>query len=263
MTLYAASSDGTIAVFNFEPDEMEGIAPHSVQEQYLSKFNFVPPELPDGYSHNVAPTTIQVQTASIPNTFDSQMNGSGEQVNVLVANTKKKRANLTTRSSVPSAGGPPPPTSKIQAQVQQTFSSSNSFFPAPDEQPFGDVDMVSMDAFDLGHKGKGRATEEDVKPMYRTLGGDRPRQMIPIRELGNASASTNVIGQGQGGYLSGINLVVPAVMSKVSVPAEATNDGVFEAINGEEGNVLMFLENRKCLFMIDVLCRWCYRDYVC
>lgn len=51
LTLYAVSSDGTLAAFCFEPDELEGIAPHSIQQQYLQKFGFALPPLPEGWSH--------------------------------------------------------------------------------------------------------------------------------------------------------------------------------------------------------------------
>ena len=51
MTLYAVSSDGTMAVFNFDPEEMEGIAPQEAQAQYLQKFGFVPPPLPSNFTH--------------------------------------------------------------------------------------------------------------------------------------------------------------------------------------------------------------------
>ncbi|KAF5366743.1 hypothetical protein D9758_006545 [Tetrapyrgos nigripes] len=240
MTLYAASSDGTIAVFNFEPDEMEGIAPHSVQEQYLSKFNFIPPKLPEGYSHHNA-TLVQARpaltsTSSNANLFDSPV-GGGEQVNVLVAkkNTKKKRAGLTTMSSVPSAGtGGAPPSSLSSSSTSRmphatTFSSSNSksFFPAPEEQPFGDVDYDMMNLSGMG-KGKGRVMAME-EPTYRTLGGDRPRPAnVPVRELGGAAAGAGAVGSG------GIYLAVPTIMSKVSVQVEG-GDVVFEAINAEEG----------------------------
>jgi len=246
MTLYAASSDGTIAVFHFEPDEMDGIAPHSVQEQYLAKFNFTPPELPDGYSHIATTKTTQVQ--STPNPFENQVNGNGgEQVNILVAkkNVKKKRVNLTTMTSVPSAGAASSSastkrTSFMTGPGQDTIVSrsgspstsknqqQSSFFPMPDEQPFGDVDMVPIDSFNSG-KGKGRILEEDTKVTYRTLGGDRPRQTVPIRELPTSGVTI------QAGYSNGINLAVPALMTKVTAQVEGTNDGVLEAINAEEG----------------------------
>ena len=40
-----------MAVFDFDPSELEGIAPSSAQEVYLRKFGFVEPPLPSGFSH--------------------------------------------------------------------------------------------------------------------------------------------------------------------------------------------------------------------
>lgn len=40
-----------MAVFNFDPEEMEGIAPREAQTQYLQKFGFVPPPLPSNFTH--------------------------------------------------------------------------------------------------------------------------------------------------------------------------------------------------------------------
>jgi len=114
LVLYAVSSDGTMAVFSFDPEELEGIAPESAQEQYLKKFGFVPPPLPEGYSHQVPVQPNHVQAAS--NTrmtpppspgragsepqpaqtqtgFGGSVNGAsgGEYVNRLVAKRKNKK----------------------------------------------------------------------------------------------------------------------------------------------------------------------------
>ena len=48
LTLYAVSSDGTMAAFNFDAIEMEGIARQSAQEQYLKRFGLVATLLPEG-----------------------------------------------------------------------------------------------------------------------------------------------------------------------------------------------------------------------
>ena len=53
------SSDGTLAAFSFDPEELEGIAPHSIQQQYLQKFGFTLPPLPEGWSH----TNFQVASS--------------------------------------------------------------------------------------------------------------------------------------------------------------------------------------------------------
>lgn len=105
LTLYAVSSDGTLAAFAFESDELEGIASHSIQQQYLQKFGFTLPPLPDGWSH----TNIQLPSPGqritpppSPNRPSQQphgLNGFGasststshEVVNTLIAKRNTKR----------------------------------------------------------------------------------------------------------------------------------------------------------------------------
>lgn len=98
MTLYAVSSDGTIGVFDFDPEELEGIATHETQKEYLQKFNFSLPPVPEGYSHTDKPRTSFADngTATSPSTMGfGNLNGS-ERVNVLVAKRgKKKRVSLS------------------------------------------------------------------------------------------------------------------------------------------------------------------------
>ncbi|KAF8490609.1 WD40-repeat-containing domain protein [Gautieria morchelliformis] len=112
LTLYACSSDGSIAVFDFYPDEIEGIAPTSVQQQYLQKFGFVPPPLPARYQppppppprHQEEPHAMAVHSQDDGFGAGATMNGNGE-VNQLVARRGKKRikptfvASLTSPSS--------------------------------------------------------------------------------------------------------------------------------------------------------------------
>ncbi|KAI0682933.1 WD40 repeat-like protein [Cytidiella melzeri] len=120
LTLYAVSSDGTMAVFHFETSELEGIAPPLAQEQYLMKFGFTPPPLPSGFSHiqplptdsrmtpppspgraSVAPPTLHAHDGGFGLT-----NGGGEVVNKLVAKrSNKKRVQLSTvpSATIPSA----------------------------------------------------------------------------------------------------------------------------------------------------------------
>ncbi|EJD05339.1 WD40 repeat-like protein [Fomitiporia mediterranea MF3/22] len=51
LALYAVSSDGTLAAFAFDRNELEGIAPPAAQRQYLSKFGFSLPPLPPSFAH--------------------------------------------------------------------------------------------------------------------------------------------------------------------------------------------------------------------
>ncbi len=105
LTLYAVSSDGTLAAFSFDSEELEGIAPHSVQQQYLQKFGFTLPPLPEGWSHtNVqVPSSGQRMTPPPSPTRSSHhhqgLNGFGapstgtahEIVNTLIAKRNTKR----------------------------------------------------------------------------------------------------------------------------------------------------------------------------
>ncbi|KAF8956290.1 histone transcription regulator 1 [Flammula alnicola] len=176
LTLYAASSDGTIAAFQFDATELEGIATHADQEQYLAKFGFTPPPLPEGYSHvsKQEPANITLAQTKQVNGFDPRTGSHApEKVNILVAKRApkdKKRASLVpnpasavpTSRMTPVAGPavPPPPSSaqpngistgprraqltqipdaKPQSLAMQTPSHSfSSSFPAPSEQPFVD-----------------------------------------------------------------------------------------------------------------------------
>jgi protein HIRA/HIR1 len=111
LKLYAVSSDGTLAAFDFEPEELEGIAPHSIQQQYLQKFGFSLPPLPEGWSHTNFQVSSSEQRMTPPpspnrsshqpqglNSFGASSANTGhEVVNTLIAkrNTKKRaRQNL-------------------------------------------------------------------------------------------------------------------------------------------------------------------------
>lgn len=261
LVLYAASSDGTIGAFQFEAAEMEGIASHSVQEEYLRKFNFEPPPLPTGYSHTIqsAPST---QQSAIEFTPPPPPPPGG--VHKLVAKRKKPGNHI---SSVPSAGQPrvngtssagprrtpldtfPPSAShppRSQAHQQPPLSSSSSFFPTEAEQPFGDpssrngwnrdmmdVDIAPITSFDSG-KGKGRAAIEESRPIHmRTLGGDRPREVIAPRVL-------------EGGPVSSVsgtaNLSIPQLMNVLSCKVQGS-EIVLEAKNadGPDGAFVDFM----------------------
>ena len=175
MTLYAASSDGTIAVLNFDPAELEGIASHSDQEQYLAKFGFNLPPLPEGYSHtpkqDAMNSRVPAQTQqAAANGFDARTaQNEEEKVNILVAKRApkdKKRLNLvpTAASSTPVSKPIPSPipisTSTVNGapgskraslitihdskpphshSIQSPHPSFSNSFPLPSEQPFVDA----------------------------------------------------------------------------------------------------------------------------
>lgn len=205
LTLYAASSDGTIAVFNFDPSELEGISPHSAQEQYLSKFGFSLPPPPHGYSHVAAkhptpPPSPGRRPIEVKKTIVD-----GEQVNQLVARRgkAKSRVNLLPKSisaAVPSARG---------AQSQPSYPSSsrvttNFGFFDPVEQPYqpphswarSDLGVgapMDMDASFSGEsRGKRKASamidltdDGPDRTTGRTMGSDRRTEALgPAKQLG-------------------------------------------------------------------------------
>ncbi|KAJ3747975.1 histone transcription regulator 1 [Lentinula detonsa] len=247
MTLYAASSDGTIAVFAFEQDELEGIAPHSVQEQYLSKFGFIPPPLPEGYSHVSSSSHNLTEVRSQSTTFNTTTVG-GEVVNVLVAkrNDKKKRVGLTTMSSMPFAVSKPLSSKRASflpdsdAKMGGSKPTSplvrESFFPTPDEQPFDiprdqnpptDVNMTSGDpAVSL--------------PVYRTLGGNRQREMVVVKEINDPAAVLASLG---------LALPIPATLTRTT--AELDGGHVFEGLNSEDGGPtsVHFFKGKQTLWL--------------
>jgi len=300
LTLYAASSDGTLGVFNFDPEELEGIAPHSAQEQYLQKFGFVPAPIPEGYSHQVPardpssqmtpppsptrsnsqiqpPSAVQSQTTGF-----GHINGGGERVNMLVAKrSNKKRVQPTQASSIPSAftttgNGPVSvsgsvsngaPVSKrvplvqvqdlnmhVPSQSSRTPSHSispivpaQSFFPSPSEQPFdapdswsrhADVDMdVPISSLDTASssnaKGKKKVATidltDDARPSRpRTLGGDRPREPVAVREINPPT--------GLWDNPESMTLPVPPLLTYLSGEVEGTED-VFEGRNSENDGI--------------------------
>jgi protein HIRA/HIR1 len=286
LTLYAASSDGTIAVFNFSAEELEGIAPHSVQEQYLTKFGFSSPPIPEGYSHvsttQITPPPSPSRSAEKPPQSETagfgNGDGGGEQVNMLVAKrSNKKRANLTTQvGSVPSAGasgivtngkiaGSSAPISKRAqlAPVRDTAMSSMQpqspiSFPSPSEQPFdapdswsrhADVAMdldVPIDALETHNsstnsRGKRKAsaiidlTDEVKHTKARTLGGDRQRDIVTVKEIGLSDAVLPTVW----GAPQGISLPVPALLTALTAEIDCSED-VFEGRNSEEDSGSFF-----------------------
>ncbi|KAG2747836.1 WD40 repeat-like protein [Suillus brevipes Sb2] len=269
LTLYAASSDGTIAVFHFDPEELEGIAPHSAQEQYLHKFGFVPPPTPEGFSHGSFTHSTNAASASritpppSPNRAQSQsqsqsgfgasngINGA-EHINKLVAKkSNKKRVQPLLMSSVPSASTSrsvlvstsalPPSASGLGPrafqvpEIPRSRQASHSASPVPSPRTYdadiemgGPMDMdVPIDALDTSmssaSKGKRKASvldmSEDRPSKPRTLGGDRPRETVAVREI----ASTSLVST-RPHLFEGANLLpVPPLLTFLSANVEGSD----------------------------------------
>ncbi|KAF8217778.1 histone transcription regulator 1 [Mycena galopus ATCC 62051] len=259
LTLYAVSSDGTLAVFNFDPDELEGLCPHSVQGSYLKKFGFTPPPIPEGFSHAsvrqlTPPPSPKSQSQSMDQTGFGNSAGGGERVNVLVAKRGgKKRAGLTNvpmpmaaqqlplqqqqqqQSQSVSSGpmssalvGPALMGVSIskRAQLSQQQERAPSVFDV-DADTWGSSSDVRIDAVEEGGRKRKAATSQDGEEpkRARTLGGDRKRVVVPVKEL---APGTGVV---RAPFSAGsISLPVPALMTCIATQVEGSED-VFEAIN--------------------------------
>ncbi|EMD34741.1 hypothetical protein CERSUDRAFT_116935 [Gelatoporia subvermispora B] len=289
LTLYAVSSDGTLAVFSFDTDELEGIAPQSAQEQYLKKFGFVTPPLPTGFSHQgqqnsrMTPPPSPGRTQQTQNDFDATVNGmGGEQINKLVAKRKtKKRIQPTLMpSSVPSAAVPSASNAPSSfAGTAASGASARSFGevpalpPPPSARPpsshshavspfgaaagFGDED-VEMFPYDMdmevrissldtstqasGAKGKRRAAEMNdglVSAKPRTLGGDRVRESVQVKEIAAGVAGGGLsLYSGEPSLMS--RLPVPSLLTYLKATIEGSED-VFEGRNPESEGVVEVL----------------------
>ncbi|THH30555.1 hypothetical protein EUX98_g3630 [Antrodiella citrinella] len=323
-TLYAVSSDGTMAVFSFDPEELEGLAPFTAQEKYFTKFGFTAPPLPTGFSHSSLPTIAQTDQRMTPppsprqkaatahtqdhaqSDFGSSQNNGGEHINKLVAKRKTaKRIQPTFMGSlganIPSAGTsaaiPPPPQPAASSRVQNTngrsfheitgiasssrlvasptaqaqlFQSSNAFDDAMmNGEPSGlrypseendidmstDVPIASFDTSSKGARGKRKASiaEDDRTVKPRTLGGDRVRDVVSVREIvggvpGGLVASPTAFESSVAGRLP-----VPSVLTYLKATIEGSED-VFEGRNSEDGGATeVLLVNGKQTQWLDYL----------
>ncbi|KAJ7636980.1 histone transcription regulator 1 [Roridomyces roridus] len=265
LTLYAVSSDGTLAVFNFDPDELEGLCPHSVQTSYLKKFGFASPPIPEGFSHTTVrqltpPPSPKMQSSQSQNITSDQtgfgnVGSGGERVNVLVAKRGgKKRAGLTTvpismptlpqhlppPQNVPSAStsmsapfGAPALTGvsiSKRAQLNQQQERAPSVFDV-DAEMWGPSTDVRIDAMENGRKRRASAMgpdgEEPKRP--RTLGGERKRVVVPVKELAPGSGAAVPAHWNAGS----ISLPVAPLMTRIYATVEGSDD-ILEAVNPED-----------------------------
>ncbi|KAI0341349.1 histone transcription regulator 1 [Trametopsis cervina] len=295
LTLYAVSSDGTMAVFNFEASELEGIAPPSAQEQYLKKFGFTAPPLPDGFQHQPTATDPRMTPPPSPGRVSvappahaqdggfGSASGGGEHINKLVAKrSNKKRVPLSTFGSVPSAAIPSAANHsslisssntaqktngrsfhEIAGIVPSRAAASSSFEPSISRSSFGggmldddmgldlsypfgdDADMsteVTISALDTQGRGKRKSSAmdfpDDRPSKARTLGGDRIREAVPVREL--AAPPKVASGSGVGLAWSAEHPLAgrvpwPPLLNYLKVSVEGTDD-VLECRNSEDGS---------------------------
>lgn len=304
LTLYAVSSDGTMAVFSFDPDELEGIAPLSAQEQYLKKFGFTPPSLPEGFSHQPKQHDTRMTPPPSPGRTPANAHAQdlgfgiassgGEVVNRLVAKRKNQKRVQPTfvgsfGSSIPSANVPSayvpsastaPPVSS-NAITSPTRTTGRSFHeiagivptrppasasmlsapaPASSSSAFGigrgsgedmsleltypeDYDMntdVPISAFDANGRQKRKSSVmdaiDDRPSKARTLGGDRPRDVVPVRELAPAGGSVVVYdaSNAAGAQNLAARLPIAPLLTFLKTQIEGGED-LLEARNSEDG----------------------------
>ncbi|GJE86485.1 WD40 and Hira domain-containing protein [Phanerochaete sordida] len=301
LTLYAVSSDGTMAVFSFDPDELEGIAPQAAQETYLKKFGFTPPPLPEGFSHfskqldtrmtpppspGRAPANAHVQDLG----FGMSSNG-GEVVNKLVAKRKNQKRVQPTfvgsfGGSIPSANIPsahvpsastshgpsssahitipprttgrsfheiagivpsrPPPSSMLLSAPEQPASAFGAGRGQSEELQLAypeDVDMntdVQISALETNGRGKRKSSVmdaiDDRPSKARTLGGDRPRDVVPVREIAPPGGVVVYDAAAAAGAQNvAARLPIAPLLTYLKVQVEGGDD-LLEARNSEDGS---------------------------
>ncbi|KAH8998062.1 histone transcription regulator 1 [Lactarius akahatsu] len=276
LTLYAVSSDGTLAAFSFDSEELEGIAPHSVQQQYLQKFGFTLPPLPEGWSH----TNVQVPSSgqrmtpppspSRSSHHHQGLNGFGvpstgtahEVVNTLIAkrNTKRRAqqkffgpfGSSNSSSALASHHGSPShahsracPITTIMGSDLVPEASDFSMSVYSSDRRLSDhlsSDMVAEVPIDsLGVAGEKRKFSipdkiEDRPTKARTLGGDRIRDNIP-NTVKEILPPTDERTVFPWNTQSENNfLSAPPILSYLSLKVADTGDDILECKNTETGD---------------------------
>ena len=212
LTLYAVSSDGTLAAFCFDSDELEGIAPHSIQQQYLQKFGFTLPPLPEGWSH----TSLQLPS-------------SGNRI------TPPPSPN---RSSHPPHGlnGFGAPSANIGHEVVNTLiAKRNTKRKTQLLGPRGVSNPPAVYTSSAGAKRKSSVLDmpEDRPTKARTLGGDRVRDsnLNIVKEICSPINQRTVVPRD----LEVEIFAAPPVLTYLSLKLTDTGDDILECKNAESG----------------------------
>lgn len=267
LTLYAVSSDGTLAAFCFDADELEGIAPHSIQQQYLQKFGFTLPPLPEGWSHTNLQTPSSGHRMTPPpspnrsshpphglNGFGAPSANTGhEVVNTLIAKRNTKRR-TQQQSSGPSNSAVYANSSSYHDSVSRTHSrimvpetSQHPTFHSSDRHsdhiPPDMVTDVLIDSLgttsSAGAKRKSSVLDmpEDRPTKARTLGGDRVRDgnMNIIKEICSPINQRTVVTDASDPERERIGLSAPPVLTYLSLKVTDAGDDILECKNAENG----------------------------
>ncbi|KAI9513373.1 histone transcription regulator 1 [Russula earlei] len=246
LTLYAVSSDGTLAAFAFDSDELEGIAPHSIQQQYLQKFGFAQPPLPEGWSHTnpQMPSSGQRMTPPpSPSRSSLQphgMNGFGtpstsaghEVVNTLIAKRNTKRR-MQQQLLGPRGGSNSP---AVLANPLERRSVDYTLPEAVTEVPIDSLSVTNP----TGVKRKLSILDmaDDRPTKARTLGGDRVRDgnVEIVKEICSLIDQQPVVpGNPQ---IKGENvLAIPPMLTYLSLKVTDAGDDILECKNAESGDL--------------------------
>lgn len=167
-------------MFNFDKEELEGIAPSDAQKLYLQKFGYVLPPLPAGYTHNPAqqqpngtakvdnkgkfnpsPSPSAPARQTMTNGFGNALGSSTEHVNTLVARKggkNKKRIQPSFVSNMgdsASSGSHLAPSANVSSSIVQSEAGTSQIKlqppPLQTYSHFGDgVDNTSSAPFGRG-----------------------------------------------------------------------------------------------------------------
>lgn len=242
-------------MFDFDPDELEGIAPYSAQTQYLQKFGFVSPPVPEGYSHGTTygdemprstsrmtpPPSPHPRPASqgTQSGFGTTAVNGGEHINQLVAKkSTKKRVQPLLVTSRP-APSPSPSMRGFDADVEMS----------------GPLDMeVPIDSLEVSPeagRGKRKASvfDDELPVQPRTLGGGLPRESVTVREI----ASGGEKGETPRLLHATDLLPSPPILTFLSAKVNG-NDDVMEVRNSEgDGPTEVLFANGKQTQWLDYL----------
>jgi len=213
LTLYAVSSDGTLAAFAFESDELEGIASHSIQQQYLQKFGFTLPPVPEGWSHTnillpssgqrITPPPSPNRSSKQPhglNGFGAPSTGTGhEVVNTLIAKRNTKRR--PQQQFLGPLGGSSSPAGLANSSAfrdsparahSRTHPATSVISSGPMSQP--STSAHSLDRHSLDHTSPDTVTEVPIDSLGATSSTGAKRKLSLLDMPDDRPTKTRTLG---------------------------------------------------------------------
>ncbi|KZO90530.1 WD40 repeat-like protein [Calocera viscosa TUFC12733] len=279
LTLYACSSDGTVAVMKFSPSELRGIAPHDVQVNYLKGYKFNSPmnltyqptvqSIPPPPQHSPPVQRIQPLPVGQP-----QLNVGGTQEVTRTTDGKRRIRPVLLSQGSSTAIHPqqPYPQQPMQNGIlhQQPIATPQPVYAQPllhdaaePSNPFTSTPFTASQPPRYGSSmplsaSSGQMVDDDIQMIEswetaepssaggtsprkgRTLGGDRVREPIIVKELQTMPMQiVNLVGAGGAppvGGSAGPVLKAPAPKTYMSTPIEGGKEGdMLEGRNAEDG----------------------------